>query len=121
MFTFPLKIGSNDICESDIQVSASLQLPVENGEQVLHLGMFVRHCMIHTFVSYLCPPFSVPFVLLLLTSDEKGAEHVILTLRVVNRNEPAYEANVFISHPGSLSFVKREPIVSDFTQRCTLI
>lgn len=39
LFSFRLKIGSNDICESDLQVSAALQLPVEDGEQVLRLGM----------------------------------------------------------------------------------
>jgi hypothetical protein len=41
-----------------------------------------------------------------------GEEHVNLTLKVANRNEPAYEANVFISHPASLSFVGRKVVVS---------
>jgi len=42
-----------------------------------------------------------------------GEEHVNLTLRVGNRNEPAYEANVYITHPASLSYVGRKSIRGD--------
>ena len=40
-----------------------------------------------------------------------GEENVNLTLSVVNRNEPAYEANVYITHSASLSYVSRRILV----------
>lgn len=44
VFCCCLKIGSNDICESDLQVSGELQLPTEDGEKVLHLGESILVC-----------------------------------------------------------------------------
>ena len=43
-----------------------------------------------------------------------GEENVNLTLKVVNRNEPAYEANVYITHSASLSYVSRRILVGTY-------
>ncbi|KAI1301767.1 Integrin alpha-PS1 [Halotydeus destructor] len=70
--------GSNDICESDLVLSSELHLPREG------------------------PSDSGDYVLYL------GEEHVNLTLKIANRNEPAYDANIYIEHSASLSYVGRK-------------
>ena len=55
------------------------------------------------------------------SSVTTGEEHVNLTIKVANRNEPAYEANVYISHPASLSFVGRKAMVSLYVTSRSLL
>ncbi|RWS30056.1 integrin alpha-ps-like protein [Leptotrombidium deliense] len=73
--------GTNDICESELEVKAQLELPKEENKD--------------NYVLYL------------------GEEDLNITVNVVNRNEPAYDANVFIIHPESLNFRKTEKIKGD--------
>lgn len=41
-----------------------------------------------------------------------GEEPLNMTVRVSNRGEPAYDANVYITHPSSLSFIGRKILVN---------
>lgn len=72
--------GQNDICESDLRIGATLDLPHENGEMVLYLA---------------------------------EEEQINVTLTVKNTGEPAYDANVYLIHPPSLSFVGRKVLQGD--------
>lgn len=52
-----------------------------------------------------------------------GEEPLNMTVRVSNRGEPAYDANVYITHPSSLSFIGRKILVNQlfFYWKCEKI
>ncbi|XP_044728247.1 integrin alpha-PS1 isoform X2 [Chrysoperla carnea] len=70
--TFQKDCGANDICESDINIDAAVNLTRLGDKYILTLGL---------------------------------EKEVKLIVKIANKAEPAYEAQLFISHPKSLTYI----------------
>jgi len=102
-FDINYNLGSDDVCVSDLVVQADLSSTKRKegtNEYMLYLGKFLRT--------------SNRWHIDLTFDSNLGEEILNMAIRVLNRGEPAYDANVYITHPSSLSYVGRKIVVIFF-------